>query len=318
MIEKLTNVEAFATAFQLKSCSRYVDYTPFSNDIGFSVQRPYPQDCRYKPPRLKDGTPDSVALIAIRYEPERREPKNPNVIPITVRVGAYSRYMAGHMDYQFDDPECPTEDSILVSNKTPKPVTLTATDKYFYDHERDTLITSDGHEIQGIDVLNEMYDSNVATVDRMKGLILQWKLRSQNRTAAMCDSIRKLLEWLLNSMCGRKLEPRDITHGIWGEYQPEDVKFLKTEKMDIFGYSASKRVIVSFCILVLLGYSILHWCQYTSPWLQGIFSINLLIIAFSIVAIALLDHALPKLLLRTINLMIRLRFKIMTATFKFV
>lgn len=312
-----TSADDLKRAFKLDAHEQYIEFTPFPKGLGFSVQRPYPPKCRYSPPVTEDGTPDTYAFVGVVYEPDRRSSDKPNLVPISAKVSAFSRYISKHWDYDFSDKACPTEESVTASKKTPKPVDLSAFDQYFYDHQRDVFLDADGKEIEGIDIINGLYDSHLATVYKLKGLVFRWKLTSRNKASALCEAIRESLKWLLKAICGRSLEPDEIMRGIYDDYRPEDVKLLKTERIDVFGYKASKNVIVTFSILLLLGYTFLHFSSNTSPWLRGIADNSLLAFAFSVLCITCLDHALPKALLWLINVTNRLRWKFLSASVKF-
>ncbi len=317
MSEIFKSVDELKEAFQIEGHPEYVEVTPYSKGLGFSVQREYPATSRYKPPVTEDGKPDAYAMIGVLYEPERRSAEQPQRVPISAKVGVYSRYTSRHWDYDFTDKESPTEESVIASKKTPEPVTLSAYDEFSYDHERDIFFDSQGNELSGIDIINRLYGDHLATVDRWKGLFFRWKLKSRNKAAALCEAMGELFKWLLRAVCGRSLKPDEVMRGLWGDYRPEDAKLLQTERIDVFGYKAAKNVIVTFCILLLLGYSWVHWTAKPCLWLKGIANNSLLAFAFSILSIATLDHAVPRVLLWLINGLNKLRFKVLTLNVKF-
>jgi len=48
-------------AFGIDNLPGYESYTAYKDrKVGFSVQRQYPPDICYKPPKRKDGNPDTV------------------------------------------------------------------------------------------------------------------------------------------------------------------------------------------------------------------------------------------------------------------
>jgi hypothetical protein len=317
MTEILRSADDLKRVFGLADHSEFIDFTPFVKDIGFSVQRPYPRQFRYAPPVKKDGTPDTYALLAFRYEPERRSETTPHLVPFTAKISAFSRYVSHHWDYDFSDPECPTEASVIASKKTPRPVDLAAYDQYFYDHDKGCFIDASGKTLRGADILDGLYADHLATVEKFRGLVFRWKLSSRNKASLFCEMGRDFSKWLLRYVCGRTLEPDKMMRGIWDDYRPEDMKLLKTESIDVFGYKASKNVIVTFCTLLLLGYSIIHWASLSSTWLTGVANNSLLAFAFSILLISFLDHTLPTIFLWTINRLGRLRWFLLSKNVKF-
>lgn len=317
MTEFFRSADDLKREFGLADHPEFIDFTPFIKDIGFSVQRPYPRQCRYAPPVKKDGTPDTYALLAFRYDPERRSETTPHLVPFTAKISAYSRYVSHHWDYDFSDPECPTEESVTASKKTPRPVDLAACDQYYFDHKNRGFVDARGMTLSGFDILNGLFEDHLATVDRLSGLVFRWRLSSRNKAASLCEAARDVVKWLLRCICGRTLEPETIMRGFWDDYRPEDMKLLKTESIDVFGYKASKNVIVTFCILLLAGFSIIHWTPLSSTWLSIVVNNSLLAFAFSILLISILDNVLPHIFLWTINGLGNLKRRIMLKSVKF-
>src|SRR3989304_4208766 len=109
MSEIFTTAENLKQAFELDAYTKYEEFKPLKKAVGFSVQRSYPQNCKYSPPVNKKGVPDTYALIFVLYDPNRLSSTNPKIIPISAKVSVFSRYLSSHVDYDFSDPNCPTE-----------------------------------------------------------------------------------------------------------------------------------------------------------------------------------------------------------------
>jgi len=317
MSEIFTSSDDLKRAFELDTRKEYVEFTPFTRDVGFSVQRPYPMKSRYSPPVTKDGTPDSYAMIKVMYEPKRISNTSPKLVPISARVCEFPRYIAKHWDYDFNDKHCPTEESIRDSKNTPKPIELSAFDQYYYDHERDVFLDVDGKEMRGIDIIDALYDSHIATVDKLSGMVLRWKIAWRDKKGSLCEVLCAVFKRLLKVACGRTLAPDETQRGIDDDYRPEDVKLLITERIDVFGYKASKNVVVIYSSFLLLGYTILHFSGKKWGWLSGIKENGLLAFAFSILCIVFLDDILPMILLWLINATNRRSWKLLLTGVKF-
>jgi len=316
MSDFFSSPEQLKDAFSLDRYPEYIEFAPFSKKIGFGVLRAYPVMNKYSPPVKKDGTPDTYALIGVKYGPPPGMEKQRRV-PISVRVSTHSRYISKHWDYNFSDNDCPTEESVLASKRSHKPIDLSSLDEYYYDHETDTFLDNMGKEIEGIQILNKLYELHLATVDKFKGVVLRWKLSSAHKAAAFCSPISDVFKWLLMIICGRSLEPDDPVRGFWTEYRPEDMKLLKTERIDVFGYKASKNVIVTFCVLILGSYLIAYSMGYSPQLLKGILKNNLLSFAVAVLTISVLDHILPKILFFLVNLMLKLEFRLGSVKLRF-
>ena len=55
MSEYFTSSDKFIEAFKLDKRTDFNELTPFKNDIGFSIQRPYPKTSKFRPPVKSDG-----------------------------------------------------------------------------------------------------------------------------------------------------------------------------------------------------------------------------------------------------------------------
>lgn len=298
--------EDFRNIFNLDKYPLYEGSVPFPNDIGFSVQRKYPITSKFRPPVKKDGTPDTYALIRIKYDLEKRENDQ---VPISANVFVYGRYISEHFDYDFEKPECPTEESVMTSKRTPHPIGLYFDGDYFYDHKLDKFIDKKGKILEGIDILNAIYDSHIATVDKFRGIILRLKMGSANKGSVFCGFMKEFFKWLLKAICGRTISPSDSSRGSWVGYKQEDLKLLQTERINVFGYNASKNIIITLCVLLIGGYLIFYYTGWTIIWLRNIIGNTLLSFAFVVLSISILDHMLPKIFFYLVNLMIKLELR---------
>jgi hypothetical protein len=308
-----TSAEQFEAAFHLEENLNYEDRVLSPKGIGFSIQRQYPKTSKFSPPVKKDGTPDTYALIRIKYDIMQQ--KN-NLVPISANVFLYGRYISKNDDYDFSDINCPTEESIRASKRTPQPISLSCDGDYFYDHNQDTFTNKKGKGILGIDILDSIYNDHIATVDKFKGIILRLKMGSANKGSVLCGFMKDIFIWFLKVTCGRTLAPSDTSRGFWVGYRQEDLKLLKTERINVFGYEASKNIIVTLCVLLLGGYLIFYNTGWSLIWLKTIIKSTLLSFAFVVLAIAILDYILPKIFFYLVNLMIRLNVRLALMRFK--
>lgn len=62
------SMEEFKKVFKFDEHDEYIEFTPLIDvKIGFSIQREYPEDIKYKPPKTRDGRKDVLSLIHIVY-----------------------------------------------------------------------------------------------------------------------------------------------------------------------------------------------------------------------------------------------------------
>jgi hypothetical protein len=293
--------------------SKYIEYTPLiDRKAGFSVKREYPPTIRYRPPKTEDGKADTVALIYVVYDhpAESRKKRADNKIPIFLNITPHSRYLSNHFDYDFNDDNCPMEDSVQESKSTPKPIALESFDEYVYDHSTNTLRDSKNNILSGVQILDKLFKEHCDTVHLFKGLALRWKMGSRDNVVKLCDLLVQIIKWILKIFFGRTFEPKDAFSGSLKIYLKEDMKLLKTESIDVYGYKASKNVIITFASLILLGYIIAYKFSIKSELVHNMMTNNLLLICFTLVALGLLDHVIPFIFLKIINGLIRLKVKL--------
>jgi len=303
--------------FEIDSAEQYINFMPYENKIGFSVLREYPANSRFKPPVTKSGPPDSLALIGIRYDPTLVDSKKPKLVPITVRASVFSRYLSKHEDYYFNKEDCPTEESIIASKKTPRPVDLISHGEVFYDHEQETFIDKEGNKLKGIEIINDIFEQHLATVDKIKGKIFRLKIRSFSAAEHIIVHLEKFCISLMRLLCGQTYQPDDPWRGVLEPYQPKDLKLLSTERIDVFGYRASKNIILVFCIILLFGYLFMKLLFNIPSWIKTIAANSLLSFAFAITLISTLDYLLPKILFFLVNKLLMARIQLINVNVKF-
>jgi len=136
--------------------------------------------------------------------------------------------------------------------------------------------------------------------------------------ASICRLVEILFKWLLRVLFGRTLESDASTRHFFGsKYRQEDLKLLKTERIDVFGYRASKNVIITFCLILLISYFLSSFYNFAPGWLKTIGKNNLLSFALAVISIAVLDNILPKILFKLVNISIVFKSRLINKKFKF-
>ncbi|MCH8078783.1 MAG: hypothetical protein IIA06_03260 [Proteobacteria bacterium] len=288
---------------------------------GFSIKRNYPENIRYKPAfGQKSKKPDNVATIwAIYTHPdELRKTVNENAVPLRIRISNMSLYTTKYWDYDFDneESESPSKESFEASKATPMPIELEYSNEYFYNHESNSFIDSKGHEISGVDVLNRVFQDHCDTVHLLKGLRLRTKLFFQDKVSGFLTLIIQTLDWSLKNLFGRTLEDSDMMAGLYRAYKPEAMKKLETDSLNILGYKASKRVIMLYCVVVII-FSYWFYKNGTSEtYLSWVASSKYLTLIYAIFTLWVLDVAVPWIVFWSINLIILLKTTVLFMKFK--
>lgn len=285
--------------------------------IGFSTLREYPDNIKFVPAKTKDGAHDTVAILHIVYTHPDESKVNiePDRVPVFIKVGKFSRYRINHFDYDFTDEDCPSEESLLAMKKSQHPVDLES-DEYYFNHDENLFFDNEGNKLSGIELLDSLYQKHCHTVHWLKGIRIQWKLRSQKIFINIFSLFIRSLVWVLAKVFGRTLDSeRDAFYYLSG-YKRQDMKKLSTESLKLLGYKASKGVILLFSIVVLLFIFLRFIDKEAYKFLKDVFSVNLYSAAFVIVALWIFDDVVPRWLFWLVNRLIKTRTKIHLLKFK--
>jgi hypothetical protein len=305
MTQFLSSPEQLKDIFGIDDlASFYSNYSPLSDrTVGFSVERDYPKNIRFKPPYYRDGSPDIVAIIHVVYAhpADFGDPIKGEKVPIYLAIFTFSKYMSNHRDYDFDDPNSPNRESVLSSDSTPRPIDLRSMDDYYYDHKTNLLHNKRGKIVLGEFILNDLFSDHCKTVKRLFRLRIGVKSAIRNVHTYIYGKLITTIKYLMDKLFGRKLTPEDAFSGILQPYKKEDIKMEKGAVINILGYEASKKVILTFCFLYIFVSSILYFFRIKSGYMAHLVSNNLAIICTAITTIWILDTAVPWLLFILIN-----------------
>ncbi len=273
--------------------------------VGFSIQRNYPENIRYKPAKDKTGNPDNIAVIWVVYD-ERSEKNNLINIPIRLRVAMMSKYRARNYDYDFEDDSCPTEDSVLISKSTPQPADLNLIGEYFYNSQKRKLVNSKNLEVNGIEILNRIYEAHCDSVSFFKHLNVKFSEYTSSIPLKLFALSISFLEDLLKNLFGRTLDEAANRSTYLDGYLKENFKKVIGDYIEITGYRASKSVIIIFCVLTLI-FCFKNLPTSDASYLGNLMKSELLMLTHFIIALWVLDEVLPNVIFRLLNFVFRLR-----------
>lgn len=272
--------------------------------VGFSIQKNYPTGIRFKPAKSEEGD-DDVAVIWVVYEPHKRAPAA-DLIPLRLRIATMSKYRAAHWDYNFDDENCPTEDSVLLSKSTPRPLELSLINEYYYSETLDSLVNLKGARVEGRDVLDHLFNAHCDSVHPIKGIRWQGAHKLSKLIRWIFDQPVNLLTWLLTAIFGRTLDERRDRSAFLDGYLWADFKKVSVDSIEIAGYRASRRVVVLFLLIVVTG------CVFLLPadektYIGSLVRSEFLMAIHSLALLLVLDELLPALIFLLLNRSIRFR-----------
>lgn len=306
------SAQELINSFGLNGNQNYYDVVALRDrKVGFSVKRKYPVDINYKPTRLSSGEPNDVAVFWITYlhPSEARRVVDPNRVPIALRVASFNLYVAEHWDYDFEDPESPTRESVEANKASIKPLELDENEEYFFDHSRNIIINAQGKTVTGVEILDKLFQQHCDTAHRWKGLKIRSKISAHgfayNGTSWLIDFIKEIV---LKDVFGRTIEEDDAGSLFTKGYPIASLKKLSTDSLEIFGYKAPRGIIVLYAGLIVLTW---YFKGKAGSYLETIADKELLFLTHSIFSIWFLDFVGPLLMLGFLNLCVYLRKKML-------
>lgn len=126
----------------------------------------------------------------------------------------------------------------------------------------------------------------------------------------ICNAIIFICKYSLKLLFSRKLIPDHSKGTSFEGYSKKNMKKEETKTLNLFGYEASKNVIILFCILILLTYILVKTLNIDVPPLKGLITNSITSIALAILVLIFLDEILPCFIFWLLNKVIRLRTKI--------
>lgn len=272
--------------------------------IGFSVQRKYPPNIGFIPVKTKRGEDDDVAVIWVVYESLAQE-KNQLKIPIRLRIAKMSKYRAKNWDYDFDDENSPTRESVALSKESIQPLEFSCIDEYFYDANKQELVDRKGKPISGSKILNELFDYHCKSTHPFKGLIFRGKDKYDLFRVRIYDFFIKLIKDTLANIFGRTLDDKFNRYSYDG-YLQTDLKKTADSVLEVAGYKASKKVIIVFILLAIVFCSISLPAKDNS-YTKAVLDSEFLTVIHCLLALYILDEWVPLGLFYLLNKTISMR-----------
>ena len=275
-------------------------------NAGFSVQRTYPGDIKFKPAKTSEGKDDSIACIWVVYESKKQSSKNLPV-PIRFRVGLMSKYRARHFFDDDDlDPEKPTKISLAASQRTPQPIELNLRDGYFFDPHTGGLVDENGSSVEGIDALDEIYQAHCDTVHPLKGLGIRSKQVAHSFSRNLLDKLIDRSKWSLKNLFGRTLNERTDRSSYFDGYKGQDFGKLPEDCIEVLGYKVPKRVLGLFIILSATTAYFLYPVEERS-YADLVVHSEVLLTIHCLTGLLFLDVIVPHLMFAAVNGLINIR-----------
>lgn len=133
---QITNTKQFIDLFNFKEESGYYDPIHLQDEeIGFSIKKKYPTNIRFRPAVKQSGEPDEIMVIwiVLHLPKSFKAGLDSKKFPLYIKINKYSLYRTKYFDYDFNDKESPTRESITLSKNTPQPLELEYFSDFFFD-----------------------------------------------------------------------------------------------------------------------------------------------------------------------------------------
>jgi hypothetical protein len=303
------SAKELASLFPAKEKSLVPEEVPYEDQvlhidgvIGFSTKTEYPDDCLFQPGVTPDGKNDDVILIHVMLidDPKRSDPSKQW---ITARVVTLQKYINGHFDYDFSDPNCPTKESLESRKQSETPLDIYSNDEFYYDIGSSRFRKADGELIEPREILDALVELHLSPTYRWRGFLIRRARRFHNRRIRGLDWAEAIITQMLIRVFGRKLT-EDSNFAYLKGYKR--MVSTSAETLEILGFKASKPVIVLFSGLSLSAY-LAGKFFHRAHVLKEIGNSNLYSITFAVIGLYLLDNAVPATLFWSLNRVISIR-----------
>lgn len=234
-------------------------------------------------------------------------------MPIYLDIGVQSRYLmkTWKRDYDFEDQECPTEESLKISKNSTQPLSLNSSRDYSYDIEREFFVSAEWEDILWMKMITDFFELHILNTKTVSG----WLLRSQLKlrkfmTDQILSWIITFIKRILRNCFWRWLEKRWNYHFL-EEYTEEDFMPVSPNKLSIlwFESNVTKQSFITFCSLIIfLPLFFIYWLWVNFERFKELISNEVYLWAILIFWIHIFDNHLPNKIIRLIlNLFIRLQ-----------
>jgi hypothetical protein len=249
---------SFSDLYQKKEGDNTVPWTePADKYIGLDVYKDFPSDCGYKPPVNEKGEIDTIIAIKVGYAVDR---VLDGKVPLFVSVGRYSKYLANHIRYNFDDLDSPTKDALDESKQSSQPIDFEDNDRYIFNtvtnevtdkRKGNTTITIN-------DVVENSYKLYLGTIKGIRAIIYKAQSGFMNGILGLLISLttkgRDFFVWFNKFFLGKTLNSsREPTAGMYSTYKYSNLTVLYPEGIPFFGSDIrfSKQCVIYICITLL-------------------------------------------------------------------
>ncbi len=282
-----------------------------SHTVGFSVIKEYPEKRLFTPAQTKEGKLDSVALIKVGYDKS-----NTKEISLRVNIHKVSRYLLNnHWDFNFEDKESPTEESLKESKASRQPIDLIELSRYIFHLDTQKIFDLEKNSyIDPKKIIDDIYKTHLET---LRDIPFRIKMAIKNNSFGFIEPTNKFLMWVNFFFFGKQLkEDPKIFRGVFQTYPHENLISLSTEKIKILGsdFPITNQTARTFVFLIAILFLIDYYFKFD---IFGFIALaktsakNTLFLTSSTATLLIVfDRSVPHVTLSFINLLIKSRLRV--------
>lgn len=308
MVELKTPEAVIAAAGVDGLPGHYYDVIPQTNAAGFAIFRHYPPGTPPAAVVTHTGNPALTCMLKLIVE-KPSETKDISRVRLTASV--HNPYGVGVPVPDYENPDCPTQESLEAFKKSYRPVNVEIEDSYFYDELKNKFFGPEG-AVTGQQMLDFAYDYHLRT--------LRWRFRLKWQTLEALRYTAYKLVWGGQELCllllehGYRIRRTDKTsYGLRNplhEFSFRDFEeTFEPSSADFYGLKVPiRRLFTNLCVLMVTLY-LTFLLGSRSNFLSVIYGSEVLTTAFLLFGYVFADQVVPMLLKSLVWGLSRLRFR---------
>jgi hypothetical protein len=210
-------------------------------------------------------------------------------------------------EYDFNNPDCPSPDSVAGYRKAPRPLALDFLNEFIYDATDDQFYGEKG-PTSGRQILDYVYEYHCRTLRR--GFRYKWWLKRGLRSTIQRGVWRgqEFLLWILREGYDIVIEGDPLRRSPFHKFRFADFKRTTEQaKSHFFGFESSKRSLFSNLVILSATYLVVYYCVPRFGFLKAIYHNVALTTAALVFVFLVSDQVVPVFLKGMVCILSRLR-----------
>ena len=287
---------------------------PMLDCAGFAVRRPLPTNTAIGKVRSQDGKPTVTCVVQFIVDPPRSET---GISRVLLHVFPFDRWHRRHIppwlpQYDFADPECPSESSVADYQQAPRPLDLSFATDFIYDTGEDQFYDDKGARVTGEQILDFVYEYHCRTLRSRFRL----KYRLQQGLASTARGLawhgQTSIMWVLREAYDVTPVGDDLRRSPFHEFSFRELTRATDEGTShFFGFRSSRRSLLPNMLMLTLACLAGYYLVPRLGFLRAVYANTALTTAALLLICMATDLLMPIMLRATVCVLSRLRRKTM-------